>query len=427
MGKHNKRQEPSTTDLLHRICKLEKLIERRLLQPKSRSRSPRHRRVDRTRSRSSGSSSHRQSHHTRRSVASVAYSRTPSPAFSTKSVRHPRRHFSRSPTADRLPSEVDNSPQIFSDDRADSGSTFARNDIADQVFNDLAATVHTKANPSTLNLGNEDANDVVVIHNDVVLPEETLKILGHNPDEQNKQELLVHAEIANRWKHLVSHGLNADEFTGLCSNYSIPKNCDFLLPPSLNPEISAILTTAANNRDNWYVDTQRHLGHGLSALGQGIHALLGEQVSVPSNSNKELLTAMSDAAKIFAHVFHHATMTRRRLILPALSNNARDLADKSLPSEFLFGSDLGEKVKAAKNLQISSKDLKNVPSYRNNLPPKSNRTLNQRGNIRRPALKKYPGEDTPLNRSRPGRLARETRPTKGQSSNNYRREKYRTK
>ncbi|CAH1106621.1 unnamed protein product [Psylliodes chrysocephalus] len=81
----------------------------------------------------------------------------------------------------------------------------------------------------------------LILHNDIDLSEEVLSILGSNPEEAKNQSVSLHDALIPRWRNNVVHGLPRDEATALLHKYLVPSNLPNLTPPSLNPEIVAIL------------------------------------------------------------------------------------------------------------------------------------------------------------------------------------------
>ncbi|KAJ8910793.1 hypothetical protein NQ315_004518 [Exocentrus adspersus] len=55
---------------------------------------------------------------------------------------------------------------------------------------------------------------------------------------------------------------------------------------------------------------------------------------------------------MLANLFHEITIIRRMLITPSLNKDIKNIIDKSDPSERLFGADMGDKIKAAKALEM---------------------------------------------------------------------------
>ncbi|XP_031355142.1 uncharacterized protein LOC116179488 [Photinus pyralis] len=318
-------------------------------------------------------------------------SRSRSPSSSTWRTRNHRRHTrrvtlsrSRSPLQ-RLPVAADGRVQ----DRACSPSpsfTRPRNDseIGNEVFSRLSDTCSVRNEP----------NDTLIIHNDETLPEEVVKILGDDPENSKENNPFLHDSLASRWRLL---------------KYLTPANLTDLIPPKMNPEIPAVLDRYNLARDGSHVEVQNHLGKGLCALGKGIDLLLNGDTTVIKN---ELLEYLCDTGRILTNLFHRESVTRRNLIYPSLNKKVKEQVEICPPSSFLFGDDLGEKIKLAKNLESVTKDLKLVkPTI---LPATRNKSSKWWGGGS--SQQRAPLQVQNLNSQRPVRRGGETRPYKGQPS-----------
>lgn len=266
----------------------------------------------------------------------------------------------------------------------------------------------------------EHPSDELIIHNDVdlaepELPLEIRQVLGNNPDFVGSEAFTLHDYLVAIWKHNLTNGLKKEDFVKLMGSYDIPTNLIELVPPKLNPELGPLLKQQDKGVDGSHVEVQRQIGVGLCALGKGVNLILNDVEKIlPLEFKVKLLASLSDSAQILTNVFHRVSVTRRNLLSPLINKNVKDLVDKTPPSEFLFGSDLVEKIKTAKNVESLSKDLKLVK-------PSGYLATSQRINRGRQSSRRtsviQPGSF--LNTQRPGRLLGETRPSKGQISRSW--------
>ena len=151
--------------------------------------------------------------------------------------------------------------------------------------------------------------------------------------------------------------------------------------PELNPEIVPSLNESSQKRDKHFLLTQNLAGSGLSALGMAITATLKDEEE-PVDRLK-LLEWLCDAGKCFVEVHHAQSRARAAYILPGVSKPMRDALEKTKPDSFLFGKNLGEKIKEVKAMEKLTKDLKPKPSgtsYKKT-PLRPTRALNWRGPI----------------------------------------------
>ncbi|CAH1106622.1 unnamed protein product [Psylliodes chrysocephalus] len=99
----------------------------------------------------------------------------------------------------------------------------------------------------------------------------------------------------------------------------------------------------------------------ICALGLRLNVILKDTENIPSEIKEELLTHLSDAVRLFTNLFHRLTMSRRNCILLLLSENIKEVVEKSHPTDLLFGDNLSEHVKSAKHIVSLSKALCPAP------------------------------------------------------------------
>lgn len=258
-----------------------------------------------------------------------------------------------------------------------------------------------------------DISDAGSISDDVLdvrtqsLSEDFTEILGSNPEKNLENDFLLHEELAPRWRHIIIEGLPKVEITDLLNKFSFPGNLSNLSPPKLNPEFISVLDGRSLARDGSYLELQNHLGKGLCALGKALNVLLSSSQENILDSRKDIISSLSDTGKILSNLIHRISITRKNLISPFLNKNIKTQIESSKPSDYLFGSDLAERVKLAKSLESTSKDLKVVkPKVASTI----SRSINSNWSFSRPRF----ANNTNLNFRRPARRRGETRPTKGQ-------------
>ncbi|XP_050296319.1 uncharacterized protein LOC126736134 [Anthonomus grandis grandis] len=317
-----------------------------------------------------------------RSSPSGSTRRSRSRTSSRHSSRHRRRRRHGSTRADRSLSVVqrerERTTSIESDNRsarrhADlraerprSGSrieSVERNEILSQACSSEKDFNLGKGNDFPIG-DKEDLEDSLSIHNEIEIPEEFIDILGTNPDKPTNVGFKLYGELIPRWRNILQNGIPKDESVALLQKYEIPLNLQDLLPPKLNPEIIAIIrkNNLVKTRDFSQSEVQNQLGKGISVLGKALTTLLNDSEHDLKNLKKDLFKDLCDAGKIFTNLFHRISTSRKNGILPLLNDSIKDAADKSNPTEFLFGNDLTEKVKTIKNLESICKDLKNPAS-----------------------------------------------------------------
>ncbi|XP_023310879.1 uncharacterized protein LOC111691781 isoform X3 [Anoplophora glabripennis] len=153
-------------------------------------------------------------------------------------------------------------------------------------------------------------NSILVVH-EPGLDEEVLKCLGEDPENAKTEKVELHKALSPRWQHMLTKGISKDNKLELLAKYPVPSNCGGLQTPTLNPEIAQAVSDISLKKDKYQVIMQSQLGAGITALGKAITMVLVDE---------------SDLAKS---------------LVPILSE-----------------SDFGERLKAAKEIEKSSKDLK---------------------------------------------------------------------
>lgn len=181
--------------------------------------------------------------------------------------------------------------------------------------------------------------------------------------EQKENTTIVHSELKKRWQSILKDGLNKEALDSLLKKYQIPYNCPELSPPVLNDLIIEVLNEAGLNRDKRIVEKQRKLGLAIS---------------------EDTIETLSDSCRLPCYIFHSDSITRRSLIVPGLNKDLKSLISNINITEYLFGNDLQEKVKACKATKNSAKDLKIPPPAKPSVPINKQRpvALNSRGPLR---------------------------------------------
>jgi len=188
--------------------------------------------------------------------------------------------------------------------------------------------------------------------------DETLNdILGLMPSK-SIQPSDIDTQISARWENIVTTGLSPELRGELLRNYPTPANCPMLTVPKLNAEIEVSLSESLRKKEEGFTTLQAQLSAGLSALGIG----LSKALAVRSQNAALIdpwLKNMSDAGRILADLHHEVSLTRQKIVMPVIANpSIRKLAESSGVDKFLFGGDLSEKMKAVKEVEKSSHDLK---------------------------------------------------------------------
>lgn len=185
------------------------------------------------------------------------------------------------------------------------------------------------------------------------------ELLGDDPSITKSYGKEINCSVATRIQHMVTNGISKDTRKELQNKYLPPSNCTVLDAPTLNPEIKAAVSETVLKRDKGIEIKQKLLGSAISCLGQAISSLLEKE-----NKDMDLIKLLMDACRIICDCQNNDSVTRRNFVLYNLKKDMRDQLQKSRIDSALFGSDLAETIKTAKNISKSGAELKSAP------PPK---------------------------------------------------------
>lgn len=103
--------------------------------------------------------------------------------------------------------------------------------------------------------------------------------------------------------------------------------------------------------------TQNLAGSALSALAP----IITELVPMKTKESRKMLENLWDAAQLLAEVHHSQTVARRACILPSVSKQMADQLAKRKADKYLFGDNLGERIKEIKMISKIGQDIKIQP------------------------------------------------------------------
>ncbi|CAG5038687.1 unnamed protein product [Parnassius apollo] len=182
------------------------------------------------------------------------------------------------------------------------------------------------------------------------LDAEALAVLGEINIEQKKGPPL-HPEIANRWTPILCKGLKKEDKRELMQKYMPFENVPSLIAPTLNPECISAISASMLKRDTIIKEKQKQIAAVLTAIGSGLGSIL-------KNGDKiEIIRNINDASKLLCDYFQSEINNRKILITNAVNHNLKETL-KGDSDMFLFGTNLAERIKNAKIIQRSGKDLK---------------------------------------------------------------------
>lgn len=256
----------------------------------------------------------------------------------------------------------------------------------------------------------------VLVLNDEDLPQETVSILGSNPEANAAVKCELYNALKNRSTHWLTHGLQKNELSAAKDRVILPSNV-CLVPPLINPEFLPILNKHVQARDRALYNYQSLLGFGLVELSKVFNLLLLQKEEISPEPQK-LLSHLSDSGRFLRHLFYDISKTRRQFVYPAFNKNVKELAAKMFPSaDLLFGPNLVDLIKTAKQLETTGKEIRATPTT-------SSAASDPNCRYRFSSQRKRGGEHSNpehLNRYRPVRrplkdMSRKAKPYRGHSS-----------
>ena len=136
--------------------------------------------------------------------------------------------------------------------------------------------------------------------------------------------------------------------------YPSPENCGFIAVPKLNAEITAAVQESAIKRDQRIVEKQERVTACLGAVGKAISITL--KLDIPEKL--ELLEKLSDGGRLLASIHRDESLARKSIIMSNLNISMKTTLSNTSVDEWLFGDNLEEKIKLAKNLEKTTQALK---------------------------------------------------------------------
>lgn len=168
--------------------------------------------------------------------------------------------------------------------------------------------------------------------------------------------LPLHGSLEARWTPILKSGLDAKKLSDLLTDFNRAPLLDGL---QLNPEIASSLSDQAKSRDLHIQENQALLGASLAYLGAAMSSLLDP--SSDQLDRRQLLNLLSRAAQLAAHSYYKQSVARKAFIEPGLDKHIRDVLKDTSSSIFLYGPDLGTKIREATAVAKLGQSLKAQP------------------------------------------------------------------
>ncbi|VEN39366.1 unnamed protein product [Callosobruchus maculatus] len=190
--------------------------------------------------------------------------------------------------------------------------------------------------------------------------QENFDFLGTQPKQTSSIKEPLHEQLVLRWSSYIQDGIEKEQKEKIIAKYPLFENCPLLKTPELGPELESCLDTKTLRQDKCMAHLQNETGHALAALGSQINKLLASG----TNTNKETITVLADAAQLICNVQHALSTHRKYNILPFLNHSCRKLVEKSKSDELLLGLSFFEDLKTSETAKKTGLTLKASSAYK---------------------------------------------------------------
>jgi len=206
------------------------------------------------------------------------------------------------------------------------------------------------------------------------------------PDLETKMATIVNTSLRA--------SVGEQKINDLCDRLLRPKNCDGLIVPKVNQEIWARLQRFTRNRDLAMQKIQSYMAKAMIPMLKAMQEMREVIKSGRGNTSRttlptaQWLTMTSESFRVMALGFVKITNQRKEMIRPDLSENYRQLcSDQNKVTSFLFGDDLGKKIKEIEDservgnrVSQQSRDQHFYGRGQNREQQPTHRTTNYKGN-----------------------------------------------
>ena len=172
----------------------------------------------------------------------------------------------------------------------------------------------------------------------------------------------------------------------ILEKYKVPKNCESLLVPKVNPEIWAKLPTQSKRGDIRMSSLQDSIARVTGSISSTIDDLLKAREKKSQIDFKAIIAQLLDCTVLLGHVNQEMSFKRRDSLRPHLSNDFKQACSRNLkPSKMLFGDDLPKTIEA---LKATNKVVHNI-AYNSNGARQGQRFPAQSGYANSASYKAY--------------------------------------
>ncbi|CAH1981695.1 unnamed protein product [Acanthoscelides obtectus] len=194
-----------------------------------------------------------------------------------------------------------------------------------------------------------------VAERSVAISDEILRLLGKNSVDDQASTKDINSELVQIWSHILQEGLDSEVLATICKKYSPPTNLSLANAPKLNSEVLSVLTEQHKQRDLKLSKRQDQMGAALVAIGKALTILLEKGEGAHT---RVLVECLSDAGRLISDIHHEESTCRRNLVSVSVDKQLRGTLSNVSVDGWLFGQNLGDRVKAAREMEKLSSNLK---------------------------------------------------------------------
>ncbi|ODM91716.1 hypothetical protein Ocin01_14965 [Orchesella cincta] len=155
--------------------------------------------------------------------------------------------------------------------------------------------------------------------------------------------------LAEAYNRTISRPLSKDNAEKLKLGLKIPENCSNFRVPKMNPEMWNNMPQEARIVDLKHQQLQQTLSQGLTVLVKMCDELSQAAAQMPKDVLTKVLKIGLDGANIMGTQMQELNQKRKSEMRPYLNPDIVDICSAKTPvSEFLFGPNLAETLKATK-------------------------------------------------------------------------------
>jgi len=191
----------------------------------------------------------------------------------------------------------------------------------------------------------------------------------------------IQADVASSVSRLFQQRQPKESLDKIKAYAKIPSNCKALVTPKINTEIWSLLPQRVRQSDfHQYQTMQQQIGTASVLTAKIAEKLFSSNGSDWKDIRQDLLRTSLDTLTVLGNITQDINLRRKLDIKPNLNKDIASICSSSVASEWLFGENLAEQLKAAKTTSSVMKTTMLKQSYRGNRNvPYPTGTLNFRG------------------------------------------------